>query len=145
VRYSASAITTVDTWNSATAVTTGVPVPQAAGQVESMVVSGLTPGATYYFAVRAEDEEPNLGDLAPSSPSAMAKQPTPMTAGMYDDRHSGWTYVGTWGPITTTGPYQKTFTYTSTVQCGDVHLQWESVQTVLHAIHQPGPEGCLRR
>ncbi|HET9913909.1 MAG TPA: hypothetical protein VFQ13_18590, partial [Anaerolineales bacterium] len=95
-------------------VTSGVPTPKAAGQAESMTVSGLVPGQTYYFAVRAQDEKPNLGDLAVSSPSAMAKMPTPVSAGLYDDRHANWTYSGTWGQITTTGPYLKTFTYTAT-------------------------------
>ena len=36
-----------------------------------MTVNGLTPGDTYYFAVRAQDEVPNTGGLS-NSPSAVA-------------------------------------------------------------------------
>jgi hypothetical protein len=74
VRYSASVIDSPAGWDTATPVTVGVPAPKPAGQAEQMTVSGLTPGALYYFAVRAQDEVPNLGGLS-NSPSAIAKTP----------------------------------------------------------------------
>jgi len=74
VRHSASVIDSPAGWEAATPVTSGVPNPKPAGQSEQMTVSGLTPGALYYFAVRAQDEVPNLGGLS-NSPSAIAKTP----------------------------------------------------------------------
>ena len=71
VRYSASEINSEFDWDSATPVSSGVPTPQATGATETMAVPGLTAGTTYFFAVRAEDEIPNLGQLS-NSPSAVA-------------------------------------------------------------------------
>ena len=71
VRTSASAILTETDWDNATVVGNGIPTPQAASASEQMTVSDLTPGSTFYFAIRAQDEVPNLGGLS-NSPSAMA-------------------------------------------------------------------------
>ena len=38
--------------------------PKSAGQTESLVVTGLTPGATYSFAVKVSDEVPNASVLS---------------------------------------------------------------------------------
>ena len=75
IRYSASSINSQTTWDNATPVITGIPAPKIAGQTETMTVGGLTPGSTYYFAVRAQDEVPNLAGLS-NSPSAMAMTDT---------------------------------------------------------------------
>ena len=75
VRYSTSAINNGTDWTNATAFANTL-IPKAAGQAESLTVTGLTPGTTYYFAVRAQDEKPNLGGLS-NSPSAAAKIPPP--------------------------------------------------------------------
>ncbi len=112
VRYSSSPIADDATWNAATPVTTGIPTPAVAGSDESMTVSGLVPGQTYYFAVRAQDEEPNLGGLS-NSPAAVAKSPTPQGVGIYDDTDPNWTYTGSWSQATTTGPYNGTDKYTN--------------------------------
>ena len=69
VRYSTSQIVTQGDWQGAVAAT-GVPAPQPSGSPESMTVSGLNGGTTYYFAVRARDEAGNIGDIS-NSPSAM--------------------------------------------------------------------------
>ena len=71
MRYSASAISDETAWTNATPVSSGVPTPQVAGSSEQMVVTGLTGGTTYYFAIRAQDEIPNLGGLS-NSPSGIA-------------------------------------------------------------------------
>ncbi len=46
-------------------------VPKASGQPETLLVSGLIPGQTYYFAVVASDESSNLSPVS-NCPSAQA-------------------------------------------------------------------------
>lgn len=53
LRYATSAITSSN-WSSATPVS-GVPAPKTAGSAEAFTVTGLTPGTTYYFALKAKD------------------------------------------------------------------------------------------
>ncbi len=71
VRYNSAQITEAN-WASSTNMT-GEPTPGPAGTAETMTVSGLTPGQTYYFAIRTEDEIPNLSGIS-NSPSAVAKE-----------------------------------------------------------------------
>ncbi|HET9950526.1 MAG TPA: hypothetical protein VFS09_01900 [Candidatus Eisenbacteria bacterium] len=62
IRYSPNAISGTDTlswWNGATVVNTSGKVPVASGQLDSMVVTGLTSGVRYYAIVRTADEVPN--------------------------------------------------------------------------------------
>jgi hypothetical protein len=70
VRYADTPITTPFGWIGATNVS-GEPTPKPAGSSEQMVVSGLTSGETYYFAIRALDEAGNESDLS-NNPSAVA-------------------------------------------------------------------------
>ena len=63
IKYSASAITTDAQFNAATDVT-GEPAPAVAGTNQSMTVTGLTPGQTYYFAMKTQDEVPNTSALS---------------------------------------------------------------------------------
>ncbi len=70
LRYSTSPILYDDgdaTWNTATQLT-GLPVPQAPGSSETLTVSGLTSGATYYFAIRAADDSGNLSEVSNCAP-----------------------------------------------------------------------------
>ncbi|MEZ5358251.1 MAG: fibronectin type III domain-containing protein [Candidatus Zixiibacteriota bacterium] len=62
IRYS-TAMITGSNWNSATQVS-GEPTPQSAGSMESMMITGLNPGTTYYFAIRAADEMPNWSAIS---------------------------------------------------------------------------------
>jgi chitodextrinase len=62
IRYSASAITPAN-WSSAIQVT-GEPTPHAAGTAESMLITGLQPATTYYFAIKAADEAGNWSGLS---------------------------------------------------------------------------------
>ena len=112
VRYSTSAINSEATWNAATPVTSGIPTPLVAGTLQNMIVSGLTPDQTYYFAIRAQDEEPNLGDVS-NPASATAQAMGAAGAGMYDDADANWKYTGSWSTYTGTGPYSNTMHYTN--------------------------------
>jgi hypothetical protein len=62
VRYSLSPITEAN-WASATPAT-GEPAPHIAGTSESFVVTGLTAGTTYYFAIKTADEVPNWAAIS---------------------------------------------------------------------------------
>jgi beta propeller repeat protein len=94
VRYADSAITNEGEWDAATDVT-GEPAPQSAGTAEAMTVSGLTPGETYFFALRTQDEVPNISDLS-NSPSAAAQAYIPPGAGTYEEDNANITYSGNW-------------------------------------------------
>lgn len=59
IRYSTSPIATAADFTAATQVT-GEPAPSAAGTSQSMTVSGLTTGTTYYFVMKSQDEVPNV-------------------------------------------------------------------------------------
>ena len=63
VRYSTSPITENGWFWTATKVT-GEPTPLAYGTSQSMTVTGLNAGTTYYFALRAVDEEMNWSGMA---------------------------------------------------------------------------------
>src|SRR6185436_2689049 len=62
IRYSLATITKAN-FAAATPVS-GEPSPAVAGSAESMTVSGLAAGATYYFAMKTEDEVPNVSGLS---------------------------------------------------------------------------------
>ncbi len=112
VRYSTSPITSEGSWwNNATPFPNSM-TPKAAGQTETLTVTGLTPGTTYYFAVRARDANYFLGELS-NVPSAVAAGTVGYGPGTYDDMHEGWLYNGTWDSSTLSGPYQNTYHYSS--------------------------------
>ena len=58
-------------FNAATHVA-GEPAPAIAGTIHNITLSGLTPGTTYYFAMKTQDEVPNTSALS-NSTSAAAK------------------------------------------------------------------------
>jgi len=62
IRYSTSPITEAN-WNLASQVL-GEPKPSVAGSMETLVVTGLSPGTTYYFALETADEVPNWSGLS---------------------------------------------------------------------------------
>lgn len=75
VRYSAAGIT-ADNFNSATQVT-GEPIPSTAGTSESMAISGLSAGATYYFALKSSDETANTSALSNTPNIVTTALPSP--------------------------------------------------------------------
>lgn len=58
----------------------GPPTPGAAGSAQQMVITGLQPGATWYFALRASDEVPNWGPVSNSPSGQTTPQGTDVTA-----------------------------------------------------------------
>ncbi|MCP4541020.1 MAG: hypothetical protein GY832_28120 [Chloroflexi bacterium] len=60
------------------------PLPLAASTQQSMTVSGLIPGQTYYFAIKTQDEASNTSGLS-NSPSAMAREEPPWALMFYMD------------------------------------------------------------
>jgi hypothetical protein len=75
LRYSTAAITA---GNVATATSvTGEPTPGAAGHVETFIVTGLTAGTTYHFALQVADEVPNWSALSNVPSQATEGVPPP--------------------------------------------------------------------
>jgi hypothetical protein len=62
IRYSTATITSAN-FSSATK-TASAPTPRIAGSAESFMVSGLSAGTTYYFAVKTADEVPNWSGIS---------------------------------------------------------------------------------
>jgi hypothetical protein len=62
IRYSTSTITESN-WGTATQVI-GEPVPQIAGTIQSMPITGLKSSTKYYFAIKTSDEVPNISPLS---------------------------------------------------------------------------------
>ena len=89
VRYALSQISTPAAWAAATDAT-GEPTPSAPGTPETFTVNGLSPGTTYWFALKAEDDVGKLSDIS-NSPSG-----TTMVPGM--GLPGGWNIVST--PVT---------------------------------------------
>ncbi|MCK6603681.1 MAG: S8 family serine peptidase [Ignavibacteriaceae bacterium] len=74
IRYSASPILTVSDFNNATPVQfAGSPKP--AGQSESVKISGLQPGTSYYFAIRSLDTWSNISPVSNSPAGTTLVQP----------------------------------------------------------------------
>jgi len=67
VKFSTAAITEA-TWPNATQVST-TQTPLAAGSTHAMTISGLSPGTTYYFAIKTADSAGNVSGMS-NSPSA---------------------------------------------------------------------------
>ncbi len=80
IRYSTSTIT-AGNWASATQVS-GEPTPLVAGTNQNMVITGLSPSTTYYFAIETADEVPNWSGLSnvPSGTTTAAADTTPPAA-----------------------------------------------------------------
>ncbi|MFZ5912453.1 MAG: M4 family metallopeptidase [Chloroflexota bacterium] len=105
VRYSTSPITGEGSWWNNASPFPNTMVPQAAGETENLTVTGLMPGVTYYFAVRARDADYFLGDLsneasaivpgAPVAPPAASLVSPSGNIGSTDNPPYTWNKVST--------------------------------------------------
>ncbi len=77
IRYSLSLITESN-WVSATQVL-NEPPPKESGETETLTITGLTTGSTFYFGLLVSDEEPNISPLSniASATAAMADTTPP--------------------------------------------------------------------
>ena len=112
VRYSSSIIDSQSVWDNATPVVINIPTPQTAGSNEAMTVAGLTTGATYYFAVRTQDEVPNTSGLS-NSPSGVASPDTTAPAAITNLAATTGGLIGTIN-LTWTAPGDNNSTGTAT-------------------------------
>ncbi|WP_219639653.1 discoidin domain-containing protein [Cohnella sp. CFH 77786] len=79
IRYHTAPITE-NNWNDAVQLT-NEPTPQVAGTSQTLAVTGLTPGTTYYFAMRAIDEATNVSAISNVlTVTTPASDPTPPAA-----------------------------------------------------------------
>lgn len=77
IRYATTTITAAN-WPSLT-IFSGAPAPLSAGTSQSVMLTGFTPGTTYYFAIKSEDEAGNKSDLS-NVASATTDLPIPDTS-----------------------------------------------------------------
>ncbi len=63
IRYSTTPVTLAN-FGAATRFSTGVPAPAAPGTPQSVIVTGLLPTTTYYFAIKTGDEVPNWAGIS---------------------------------------------------------------------------------
>ncbi len=97
IRYSTSTIDE-NNWASATLVT-NEPTPSAAGNTDTVTVSGLTSGTTYYFAIKTSDEVPNVSALSNCESGTTATPDTTAPAAVADlatSNPSGSSIALTW-------------------------------------------------
>lgn len=102
IRYSTSPITAAN-FATATRWTTGVPAPVSTRTQQSVVVSGLSPSTTYWFAIKTADEVPNWAGLSnvvskatAVAPDLVRPAPLAMTLSSLTDSTAtlAWTAVG---------------------------------------------------
>lgn len=73
IRYSTATITSAN-FSSATSVP-GTPTPAAPGTSQSVVVSGLTAGTTYYFAMKSTDSTGNVSSISNVTSGTVSQLP----------------------------------------------------------------------
>ena len=82
IRYSTTPITSQN-WDSASQIT-GEPSPASVGSSQSMTISGLSYGVTYYFVIKTSDEVPNVSEIsnvANLTTNIPEECPAPLTSG----------------------------------------------------------------
>lgn len=94
IRYALAPVSNGAVFDAATQAI-GEPLPQISGSAEQMTVSGLTPGTTFFFAIKAVD---NMGNASPlsNSPSATTAAGTVILSEAFESGAPGWTTTGLW-------------------------------------------------
>ncbi len=92
VRYNITPISDAN-WNSSPTAS-GAPAPAPAGTPQGMPVGGLTPGQTYHFAIKTQDEVPNTSGIS-NSPGASARADRDVTPPAAINNLSASTGAGT--------------------------------------------------
>lgn len=111
IRYSTTPIVTDDDFQAATPLS-GIPDPMLAGTSQSMTATGLQSGTRYYFAMKTEDEVPNISTLSNvpvglTLSAAPAASTSPNPYGVEDELESSLTISADKSLISTTGPAPK--------------------------------------
>jgi hypothetical protein len=91
IRYSPDPINNLVDWDFAEPVAGAIPPPSPAGALENITVGGLTPGATYYFAVRAFDDS-WFDVLSNTAASQVQYTGAYQPGGFYQESHPTWQF-----------------------------------------------------
>jgi hypothetical protein len=141
IRYRTDAAITSGNWATATTVT-GEPSPSVAGTLENFTVTDLSPGTTYYFAIKTADEVSNWSGVS-NSPSNSTDSDitapadiTDLATGTVTDSSVllTWTAPGDSGMIGTATTYDIRYS-TSTITAGN----WGSAT---QASSEPSPSAA---
>jgi hypothetical protein len=87
----------------------------------SIALSGAAPASGWQISGwtgttnNASTASTNTVTMPASAHTANVNYSTTYGPGKYDGTHSGWTFTGGWSHYTTSGPYNNTLTYSSTV------------------------------
>ena len=123
VRYGASAINSGN-WAAATQVT-GEPTPAVAGTNQTMTVTGLSAGTTYYFAIKTADEVPNTSTVS-NSPSGTTTVANLLANGGFETGNlNGWTQSNGTFTLSTSAPEQGTYKVQHPGAVGSDQLLWQ--------------------
>lgn len=96
-------------WDTASIYSQTATTPLPSGSKQTLPITGLIAGQTYYFMVVGVDESGNYGDPAMSSfASATPTTSSAYGVGFYDDRHVGWKYTGMWKALTSSDSLANT-------------------------------------
>ena len=83
LRFAADSIATENAWNAATAITTGVPSPAAAGAAQQMTAGGLPTSGDVWFCLRTNDDRGNMSSFSNGASTSAQADVTP--PGYVDD------------------------------------------------------------
>ncbi len=94
IRYAQSPIIDDATFDAATAAA-GVPAPQPSGSPETVVITGLSPAVTYFFAIKVVDNKQNLSALS-NVPSGTGGDGIVALSEDFESGAPGWSAIGLW-------------------------------------------------
>lgn len=130
IRYSTANITDKTSWDAATKVTSGVPIPLIAGSTQNIIITGLSPVTKYYFAIKTSDEVANISGLS-NVPSATTLDITPPTTPVVTDEgkfttnqnqlYASWTAVDN-----ESGIVEYQYKITQDTKTGSIIKNWTS-------------------